>query len=508
MSMSIGCDLVGPLWKGMRRRALTNVHNSLAAFVLLAATNATAQEPVPIDEPSLWDLVVGAHASELPLDDFTNYACGTNGGPPSLPLAGWGEYASCRPDAATGLHEVYFEYDNELELIFKARGLLTQAAVYEYTSVYSRPIIASALFDDDGFFVMLRAVTDPRFATALREQAVTLGGFLTARFSGPWSCEDLPRIEGEQPYNGRYQKERCQTADAEGHSVMVETHNYRRPGQARVNAQGLPTEGQFWSETRLEISLVGDVPDRDARLEAIAQRGDPGPSERDLLIARAMDCPGCDLTGADLKRADLTGANLAGANLTGANLHEAVLRSADLTSAVLDEANLNGADVRLAALPGASMQRAMMYRAMFDGADLSQANLTEAAAGLVSLSRTNLAGAVMWAVDLRNARITDADLRGADLRFSWAHGAQFIRSDLSGAILSDTVMVGVNLTQAKLVGAELLSADLLEANLRGADLRDADFSYARLTFAQMADILADGAIWDNAALPAGFVPPN
>jgi uncharacterized protein YjbI with pentapeptide repeats len=504
--MGIGGDLFERLLKEAKRPAFARAAVCLAAIVLVAATNAEAQAPAPIDEPSVWDLEIGDHASELPADDFANFACGTNGGPPSRPLNGWTGYQSCPPDEATGLHEVYFEYDNELELRFKARSLHTQAAVYENTSLYSRPIIASALFDDDGFFRMLRVVTDPRFDAAIRELAVTLGGFLRARLDGPWTCEDLPKIEGEQAFGGRYEKRRCETIDSEGHAVMLETHHYRRAGQAGRNVFGVPTEGQFWSETRLEVSLVGDVPDREARLAVIAQAGVLGPSERDLLIARAANCPGCDLRGADLKRADLTGANLAGADLTGANLHEAILRQANLTGAVLDESNLNGADGRLATLAGASIQRALMYEANFDGADLSQANLTETLAGEVSLSRANLSGAKMWAVDLRNARITDADLREADLRFSWAHDAQFIRSDLSAAILSDTVMWRVNLSQTKLVAAELLSADLLEATLRGADLRDADFSYARLTLAQMAGVIADGAVWDHAALPGGFTP--
>ena len=492
-------------WKPVVMSALP-----LGAIAMLVGASAMAQDVDPaIDEPSVWDLAIGAHASELLTDDFINYSCGTNGGPPSLPIADWTAYQTCRLDAATGLREVYFEYDDELELFFRSRGLLTQAAVYEFTSTYSRPIIASALFDDDGFMIMLRLVTDPRVATELRELAVTLSGFLFARFGAEsWTCEDLPRIEGERRYNARYEKQRCQTTDAEGHAVMMETHHYRRPGQETHDARGVETTGQFWSETRLEVSLVGDVPDREARLAAIAERGDQGPSEFELLIARAMDCPGCDLSGVNLKRANLTGANLAGANLTGANLHGAILREANLTGAVLDEANLNAADVRLATLVGASMQRVLIYRAVFDGANLDQVNLNESAGGFVSLSRTSLVDAQMLAVDLRNARITDADLRGADLRFSWAHDATFIRSDLSGALLSDTVMPRANFSRTKLIDAELLSADLIDANLRAADLSGADFSYARLSFAIMVDIVAVGTIWTNAVLPTGFTPPN
>ena len=61
----------------------------------------------------VWDIQLGAKIADLP-DDYVDYACGTNGGPPSTPLTGWKDYRRCRPDA-NGLREVYFRYDDELE---------------------------------------------------------------------------------------------------------------------------------------------------------------------------------------------------------------------------------------------------------------------------------------------------------------------------------------------------------------------------------------------------------
>lgn len=486
---------------------------ALAALTTLLIAPAAAQDGVVLQgglyAPSVWDLTIGDHAVDLPTEQFIGFACGTNGGPPSLPLTGWTDYARCPPEEETGLHEVFFRYDNELELWAKANNLPTQAATYQYTSVYSIPIIASALFDDDGFMVMLRLVTDPAVPVEIRERAVTLGGFLTARFGVEgWSCTDLPQLSGEEPHFGRYEKRRCHQTTTDGYALDLLTEHFNRPGQLAINpVDNVATEGQFWSSTRFEMQLADGIPDRDARLAEIAARPDPGPTERELLAERALNCPGCDLTGADLKRANLTGANLAGANLSGANLHEAILNDANLAGAVLTGANLNGGEFRRADLSGANLSGVMMYQATFDGANLSGANLTEALAGFASLARTNLSNATMVSMDLHDVRMNDANLRGADLRLSWAENAVLTRSDLTGALASDTVLHYIVLINAKLNDVDLRGADLIGANMRGVDLSGADLSFARLTFATLADIVAAGTVWTNAALPGGFVPP-
>lgn len=476
-----------------------------AALTLSVCGGAQAQE---LYAPSVWDLTLGAHVTELPRAQFMAFACGTNGGPPSIGIQDWRAFETCRPDAATGLHEVYFEYDNEFELWAKANHLLTQAALYEFTSIYSIPIIASVLIDDDGFLIALRLVTDPRATPELRELAVTLGGFLTARFTGAeWTCTDLPRLEGEQPFMDRYEKRRCDAISPEGFQLSLETHNYRRPGQNVIDpVTQRQTVGAFWSETRFEMTLIGEVPDSATRLAAIAALPPEGPSARELLVTQALDCAGCDFRDADFKRANLTGANLAGADLTGANLHEAILRDVNLEGAILDEANLNGVDFRGANLAGASLQRVMLYAATLDGVDMTGADLTEAKASHATMARTNLTDAVMLAVDLRSTRLNDARFAGADLRFSWFDEAQMTRADLTGARVSDTRMTNVTLVQAILVGADLYNADLIGANLRGADLTGADFSYARLTLAILSNVVIDGVNWTGTLFPGGFRP--
>ena len=42
-------------------------------------------------------------------DEFVDYACGTNGGPPSLPLTGWSDYKRCRPEPSGAVTCVLIE---------------------------------------------------------------------------------------------------------------------------------------------------------------------------------------------------------------------------------------------------------------------------------------------------------------------------------------------------------------------------------------------------------------
>jgi len=60
-----------------------------------ARDNANAQQRPARFE--IWDLKLGTAATDLP-DEFTDYACGTNGGPPSLALSHWREFRRCRPE--------------------------------------------------------------------------------------------------------------------------------------------------------------------------------------------------------------------------------------------------------------------------------------------------------------------------------------------------------------------------------------------------------------------------
>ncbi|MEQ1857850.1 MAG: pentapeptide repeat-containing protein [Longimicrobiales bacterium] len=474
----------------------------VAAVAAVAAVSrfAAAQAPELPVVPTFWDVAPGMHALELS-PDFADLACGTNGGPPSTRIGRWNDFAACPPEDQTGLHEVQFREDDEPEYIARAYNNQAAIAALEGTQIFIVPVIISALFDDDGFVVGTRAVTDPRVAEDIRMRAISLSTYLRSRFDVEgWACEDLPREEGETGIGDLFIKERC-SKTTDQYLLTIESNFYRKRGQFGINPlTNEPLAGEFRSEVRFEMMLAGPVPDREARLASLS--ANPPPSEAEVNRARALDCPGCDLAGLNLKRMDLTGANLAGANLAGADLHGATLARADLTGANLTSANLNHATMTQARLGGADLTGAMLFRAALDGADFTGATLTYAKMGEVRMIRANFTNASAQAVDFSRARMSNAIFAGAVLGGSWFTDAQMARIDLTGAeliqvILVNAVMAGADLTRARIWGADLFGADLRNANLTGTD-----FTGSRLQSALLTGTNRDEAIFtDVVGLP-------
>src|SRR5437016_2624276 len=202
----------------------------------------------------VWDLQLGTHIEQLP-DEFIDHACGTNGGPPGLPLSGWSEFRRCRPEAS-GLREIYFRYDDELEYWAKANDLTAQMEQYSGTKAYGFPIVVSALIDADGVVRGIRIVSDPRGDTPQsRDEAYLLRNFLNARFGRDnWDCEDFPPVDGETPVGGIFVKQRCHKQIDDRTSALLATRYLRKPGQSQYDPQsGRETTGQFESTVRFEL---------------------------------------------------------------------------------------------------------------------------------------------------------------------------------------------------------------------------------------------------------------
>ena len=227
------------------------------ALVLLGAAASQAEEaPRRAD---VWSLKLGTPASELPNNDFIDYACGSNGGPPQEPLAGWSDYNKCKPEP-NGLHEVYFRYDDELEYWARAHRARTLIAQKAGTKVLDFPVILSGLFDARGRLAGLRIVTDPQASPQDRKQAYTLTNFFKARYdSDAWDCIDTPPAPGENPVGTLYINRRCTKLVKGDMRAVLETKFLRKPGQAEFSGSGKLTVGQFESSTRLEL-LRPDVP--------------------------------------------------------------------------------------------------------------------------------------------------------------------------------------------------------------------------------------------------------
>jgi hypothetical protein len=233
----------------------------IAVAILIGApgmpsAQTTGDRPV---RHEVWDIPLGARIADLP-DDYVDYACGTNGGPPSTPLAGWKDYRRCRPEA-NGLREVYFRYDDEIEYWAKANNLADQMEQYIGTKTYGFPVTVSALIGDEGregaagIVRGIRIVTDPRDPTGDRDEAYLLRNFLNARFGREgWQCADMAAEPGESAVTGVFIKQRCEK-DMDGgvHGVLV-TRHLRKPGQSQYDPHsGRETTNQFESSVRFEL---------------------------------------------------------------------------------------------------------------------------------------------------------------------------------------------------------------------------------------------------------------
>jgi hypothetical protein len=175
-------------------------------------------------------------AGEIP-DEFVEYHCGTRGGPPSIPLAGFTDYMQCRPEA-NGLREVYFRYDDEYEYWARANELPLETQLYAGTQVFDFPVVLSLLFDEAGIVRGIRIVTDPRAdpGERSRQEFWTMGNFMTIRFGeDAWECRDLPKQPGESAAGSYFIKQHCEKR-IDGQLYMVERHYYQKKGQTFADA--------------------------------------------------------------------------------------------------------------------------------------------------------------------------------------------------------------------------------------------------------------------------------
>jgi hypothetical protein len=213
----------------------------------------------PPARADVWSLKLGMLAAALPRDAFVDYACGSNGGPPQQSLTGWSDYGEC-PAEPSGLREVYFRYDDELEYIAKAHRARTMIAQFSGTKVWDFPVIVSALFDAGATLAGLRIATDPQVSPQERKKAYTLANFFKARYGNDgWECADNPPAPGETPVGSLYINRHCTKLAKDDLRVVLDTRFLRKPGQAEFSGSGKLTVGQFESSTRFEL-LRPDVP--------------------------------------------------------------------------------------------------------------------------------------------------------------------------------------------------------------------------------------------------------
>ena len=228
---------------GSARRLVT-----IATAGLLLSGAAHAQSGI-----ELWNIKIGTLASELPDEAFTDFACGTGGGPPSLRLTRFSDFWKCRPEPS-GLSEVYVRYDDEAEYTARARGLADTADHFGGTRISVHPAIISVLFDSDGIVRGLRAVTDDRASLQKRGASYRMADEVRARFGlDGWTCRTDPLEAGEEPTNSDFfVKESCRRLLPEG-LMLTQSHLFRKPGQNEVDPHtNVVLRGQFKSWSRVD----------------------------------------------------------------------------------------------------------------------------------------------------------------------------------------------------------------------------------------------------------------
>lgn len=223
---------------------------------LVSATGAGAAwaqlDPQLVPAFSIWDVRIGEPVSLIPDMEVVDIACGTNGGPPSQFIGSFANFAQC-PAEISGLHEIYFANDDELDYI--ARALESEYKVFQGgTSIYAHPVVISVLVDDGGIVRGIRVVTDERASLRERRVAVTLGRNLRERYSR-WDlqCEDIPLRPGENPVGNQFEHELC-TGHSQNRNVRIESSYLRKKGQEAINLETQQVNaGYFQSQTRLEV---------------------------------------------------------------------------------------------------------------------------------------------------------------------------------------------------------------------------------------------------------------
>jgi hypothetical protein len=234
-------------------------------FVVICSCSAAGAQG--LRRTTVWDLKLGQPIAAQPsANEFRGFACGSNGGPPRQRLSGWSDFARC-PAEPGGLREVYFEYDDELEYIARARDLDREIARWAGTTENAFPVVVSALFDGQGVLRGIRVATDPRpehrddiidADLHKREDAYLFGGHMAARFDvdAQRDCAALAPADGETAVGTLFIKQSCERMDPEhGRKVVLLINLFRKPGQSAFNPQ-MPTQlttGQFESSTRLEV---------------------------------------------------------------------------------------------------------------------------------------------------------------------------------------------------------------------------------------------------------------
>ena len=215
----------------------------------LFASGPAASQSGP---PKIWDIPFGTPVGKLPSEDFVDAACGTNGGPPGLPIGTFDQFSRCVAEPST-LRDVWFRYDDELEYLARAMRDPDAIAHAMANVVLGQPVTFSLLIDEAGLVQGYRIFTDPHAEESVRQNAYAVAiAFKTLFGPDGWDCAEIAPKPGEKPIAETYINEVCQKV-ADGVQVTVHSRYYFKVGQGLVDPRtGEATTNEFESSASIE----------------------------------------------------------------------------------------------------------------------------------------------------------------------------------------------------------------------------------------------------------------
>lgn len=207
--------------------------------------------------PHIWNVPLGSPVSELPVADWVDPACGTHGGPRGQLIERFENFARCPRDAETGLYEIWFSYDDELELLARAHHDEAQVNRFRANMLFNVPAILSLLVDHNGVIQGYRIISDTRAPPIVRMTAHSVARALKAMTGiDEANCVNRPPADGERPFEGVLVKEICRQV-TDGRRITVEARAFLKPGQNLIDPfTQQPHPNAFESYSSLEVVNV------------------------------------------------------------------------------------------------------------------------------------------------------------------------------------------------------------------------------------------------------------
>jgi hypothetical protein len=154
--------------------------------------------------------------------------------------------------------------------------------------------------------------------------------------------------------------------------------------------------------------------------------------------------------------------------------------------------NLHGANLSRANFHGANMSEADLGRANFHRTNLGQANFLRTNLGGANLAYADLSEANLSEANLRRAYLNYANLSRADLNGANLRHTAFVRTNFTGATLTQCSIYGISVWNVQLYNAKqenLIISDRGEPIITVDNLEVAQFIYLLLNNKKIRDVI-------------------